>query len=236
MSNRPGRQPSAAPAARTGAGRRDKLSTPAKAAVLVLAGLAVAALVIAVTAGTDRDDSADTEIGVAQTAPVEVIGDPLPRYEGAQPDPAVGVMAPRVLGSGFDDAKHSIRPGDGRAKVIAFFAHWCPHCQRELPRLTAWLADNDLPAGVDLVAVNTAVADDRDNYPPSAWFETEGWTLPVLRDSPATEIAEGYGLSSFPYTVVLNGAGAVVARVSGELSTPQWETLLATAASAATTG
>ena len=233
MSNRPGRQPSTGPAARTGASPRGKLSTPVKAAVIVLAGLAVAALVIAVTAGTDRDD-ADTESGVAQTAPVEVIGDPLPRHDGAQPDPAVGVTAPRVLGSGFDDAKHSVRPGDGRAKVIAFFAHWCPHCRRELPRMTAWLADNDLPPGVDLVAVNTAVADDRDNYPPSAWFEAEGWTLPVLRDSPDTEIAEAYGLRSFPYTVVLNGAGAVVVRVSGELSTAQWEALLATAAS--TTG
>lgn len=230
MSNRPGRQPSAGPTARTGAGPRGKLSTPARAAVIVLAGLAVAALVIAVTAGTDRDD---TESGVAQTAPVEVIGDPLPRDDGTQSDRAVGVTAPRVLGSGFDDAKHSIRPGDGRSKVIAFFAHWCPHCQRELPRLTAWLADNDLPAGVDLVAVNTAVADDRGNYPPSAWFKTEGWTLPVLRDSPDTEIAEAYGLRSFPFTVVLNGAGAVVVRVSGELSTPQWEALLATAASTA---
>lgn len=231
MSNRPGRQPSAGPAARTGAGDRGKLSTPAKAAVIVLVGLAVAALVIAVTAGTDRDDA---ESGVAQTAPVEVIGNPLPRHDGTQPDRAVGATAPRVLGSGFDDTKHSIRPGDGRSKVIAFFAHWCPHCQRELPRLTAWLADNELPAGVDLVAVNTAVADDRDNYPPSAWFKTEGWTLPVLRDSPDTEIAEAYGLRSFPYTVVLNGTGAVVVRVSGELSTPQWEALLTTAAS--TTG
>ena len=235
MSNRPGRQSSGRPAAQTGTDRRGKLSTPVKGAVVVLAGLAVAALVIAVTAGTDRDNAtdADAESGVAQTAPVEVIGDPLPRYDGAQPDPAAGAMAPRVLGTGFDGAKHSVRPGDGRAKVIAFFAHWCPHCQRELPRMTAWLADNALPAGVDLVAVNTAVADDRDNYPPSAWFETEGWTLPVLRDSPATEIADAYGLRSFPYTVVLNGAGAVVARVSGELNTPQWEALLTTAAATA---
>ena len=234
MSNHPGRQSSGRPAPQTGTNRPARLSTPMKAAIVVLAGLAVVALVIAVTVGTsNQDDAADADIGVAQTAPVEVIGDWLPRFEGSQPDPAAGVMAPRVLGTGFDGAKHSVRPGDGRSKVIAFFAHWCPHCQRELPRLTAWLAENDLPSGVDLVAVNTAVADDRDNYPPSAWFRDEGWSLPVLRDSPDNEIADGYGLYSFPYMVVLNGAGAVVVRVSGELSTTQWEALLATAAATA---
>lgn len=230
MSNRPGRQSSNRPAPGTDADRPRRLSTPVKGAVVVLAGLAVAALVIAVTSGTNSNDDDDTDVGVTQTAPVEVIGDPLPRFEGSQPDPAAGITAPRVLASGFDGAKHSIQPGDGRAKVIAFFAHWCPHCQRELPRLTAWLAENELPAGVDLVAVNTAVADDRPNYPPSAWFENENWPLPVLRDSPTTEIAEAYGLYSFPYMVVLDGTGAVVLRVSGELSTPQWEALLATAA------
>lgn len=232
MSNRPGRQSSSPPVPGTDADRPRKLSTPVKGAVVVLAGLAVAALVIAVTSGTSQNDDADTDVGVTQTAPVEVIGDPLPRFEDSQPDPAAGITAPRVLASGFDGAKHSIQPGDGRAKVIAFFAHWCPHCQRELPRLTAWLAENDLPAGVDLIAVNTAVADDRPNYPPSAWFDNENWPLPVLRDSPTTEIAEAYGLYSFPYMVVLDGTGTVVLRVSGELSTPQWEALLTTAAAA----
>ena len=36
--------------------------------------------------------------------------------------------------------------------VVAFFAHWCPHCQREVDELTTWMVDNDLPANVDFAA------------------------------------------------------------------------------------
>ena len=28
---------------------------------------------------------------------------------------------------------------DGRPKIILLFAHWCPHCQNEVPVVTEWL-------------------------------------------------------------------------------------------------
>ena len=40
---------------------------------------------------------------------------------------------------------------EGRPLVVAFFAHWCPHCQREVDALTEWLLANKLPSNVDLL-------------------------------------------------------------------------------------
>ena len=37
------------------------------------------------------------------------------------------------------------RPTDGKAKAIFFVAHWCPHCQAEIPRLSEWLKTHGLP-------------------------------------------------------------------------------------------
>jgi len=110
---------------------------------------------------------------------------------------------------------------------------WCPHCQRELPRLSGWLAANDLPAGVEVIAVSTAVDSGRGNYPPSAWFAQEQWPAVAVRDSESNEISDAYGLRGFPYTVGIDADGRVVARVSGELNDAAWEFLLGLVAPAA---
>jgi len=133
---------------------------------------------------------------------------------------------PAFAATTFDGVEVSVLPGDGTAKVIGFYAHWCPHCQRELPRLADWLAANELPAGVEVIAVSTAVDPGRGNYPPSAWFEEEQWPAVAVRDSESNEIGNAYGLRGFPYMVGVDADGRVVARVSGELNDAAWEFLL----------
>ena len=170
---------------------------------------------------------------VPQVSDVSIEGENLPLFEGQEPDPAIQTPAPAFAATTFDGVEVSVLPGDGTAKVIGFFAHWCPHCQRELPRIVDWLSANQLPAGVEVIAVSTAVDDSGGNYPPSAWFEREGWPAVVVRDSESSEIGDAYGLRGFPYTVAVAGDGRVIARVSGELPDSAWESLLATAAATA---
>ncbi len=177
----------------------------------------------------------DPDQSPGETGQVQLFGDPLPPYDRTAPtDVAVGKPAPGFVAADFGGVEHTVEPGDGSAKVIGFFAHWCGHCQRELPRLVDWLDNNDAPDGVEIIGVSTAVDAGQPNYPPSDWFETEGWTPLAVRDSAESELAIGYGLAGFPYFVVVGSDGNVVIRVSGELTVAQWEALLDLADESAT--
>ncbi len=222
MSNRPKVQKSRSGSRPSGPAGSNPLL---KWLIVGVAALVAVAVGVAFLAGRDAEQRA-RDSGVLQVSDVSVEGEPLPRFDGAEPDPAMERVAPAFAATTFDGVEVSVLPGDGTARVIGFFAHWCPHCQRELPRLAGWLAANDLPARVEVIAVSTAVDPGRGNYPPSAWFTEEQWPAVVVRDSETDELANAYGLGGFPYTVGVDAQGRVVARVSGELNDAAWEFLL----------
>ncbi len=126
------------------------------------------------------------------------------------------MMAPEVTGQDFDNNTVSIKP-DGTPKVIMFIAHWCPHCQAEVPRVQAWLNSGGGVEGVDILSVTTSANSGADNWPPSAWLEREGWTSPNIRDDQANAVLNAFGGSSFPFWVFLNGDGTVALRLAGEI-------------------
>lgn len=199
------------------------------ATVLVVAVIAL--VVFLATRGSD-DSKAAGGTGAAaaksatqETASVTVQGEDLPAYpQGvtapfttAQDDPAVGKVAPTLVGESFDGSRITIDPADGTPKVILFVAHWCPHCQREVPLIKQWIADGNLPKGVQVYTVATATSDQRPNYPPSQWLSSVGWQPKVLLDDTSSTAAQAYGLPGFPYFVMTNGTGQVVTRGSGEI-------------------
>src|ERR1041385_6942568 len=139
------------------------------AAVVVI--LAVAALV---SSGGSDSQKNKTAAGVEQTRPVTVSVTPLPQLPQSGDDPAVGQEIPEAKGQSFDGTPVDIR-NDGRPKLILFVAHWCPHCQKEVPLLTDYLKSHKLPGGVDLYTVATATSSARPNYPPSGWLSKVGW-------------------------------------------------------------
>ena len=196
-----------------------------------LIGGVLAVVALAAAVGVVRAIYSEAELG--QVSDVEVTGLRLPLFVDSLDDPAVGTVAPGFFGTTFDAKYMGVPLGDGRATVIGFYAHWCLECKRELPRVSRWLRENPLPPGVLVVAVSTEVVPARSNYPPSEWFAAVGWPGIVVRDSESSEIGRAYGLTTLPYTVVLDGQGRVVARVSGELTDAQWEALVATAAEVA---
>jgi thiol-disulfide isomerase/thioredoxin len=140
-------------------------------------------------------------------------------------DPAVGQAAPAVTGSTFDGGSVSIGD-DGRAKLVMFLAHWCPHCRAEVPVITDWLESAGMPEDVDLYAVSTGVSSDAPNYPPSQWLEDENWPVTTIADDADSSVATAFGLRSYPYFVAIDANGDVVARASGELTVEQLETML----------
>jgi thiol-disulfide isomerase/thioredoxin len=215
-----------------GGGSRNRWLVPG----LVIAAIGVAALLAIVLPGAARPSgggssslpppaSAPVASGSAATSGAPVIsGTSLPTFEGPNADPAVGMPAPEVHGSSFDGTPVAIA-NDGRPKVVLFIAHWCPHCQREVPLIQDWVDSGAVPEGVDLVSVATFIDPARPNYPPDAWLQREGWTVPVIVD-PTTSVANAYGLNAFPYWVFIGPDGTVRARTVGELPIANLETVI----------
>lgn len=180
----------------------------------IAAGAVLLVAVIAVLASS-LGGNESVETGVTQSRSVVANGDALPTLEG-EADPAIGMAAPSLTGQSFDGSPVSISPGDGPT-AIWFLAHWCPHCQAEVPRIVTLAEQGALPDDVTVVGVSTGVDATAPNYPPSTWLEEEGWPFPVLADDEAGSAASAYGLNGFPFLVLIDADGRVSARYSGEL-------------------
>jgi len=139
---------------------------------------------------------------------------------------ANGLLIPDVTGQNFSGDTVEIKNDDGRAKGILFLAHWCSHCQAEVPRVVSWLDETGGVEGVDLYAVATSMNSAQANYPPSDWLERENLDLPVIRDDKENSVLIAYGAGGFPYWVFTNADGTVALRTSGETSVDQIETIL----------
>lgn len=198
---------------------------------------ALALIVLAVTGGDDTATPAEdivstTDDGAAAAPAVPAIGfggegilevdlvalagDPLPTFESGEDDIAIGTLAPAITATSLATGQ-PITLGPGRARVIGFFAHWCPHCQAELPEVTEWLAANQLPPNTEFIAVSTAVDEGNGNYPPSAWFNEVGFSSPVLVDDANGTLLNGMGFGGFPAFVAIDATGVVVDRAGGNI-------------------
>ena len=191
--------------------------------------VAVLAL-LAVACGSDDGGGDGTSASPFGQAPPEgsvepgEAGAPLPPFNPSDADMARGRLAPEVSGTSLTGDDVTIG-SPGRAQVIVFLAHWCPHCQAEVPRVVAHLGENPLPDDVDVFGVATSTAENRPNYPPSEWLEREKWTFPTLDDADNT-VQALYGLTSFPFFAAVDDQGVVVARGSGELTTDEFDQLV----------
>ena len=151
-----------------------------------------------------------------------VSGEGLPALVDSAADPAVGAPIPAVDGADFDGSAVTLA-ADGHAKMILFLAHWCTHCQAEVPVVQEWLDAGGLPDGVDFYSVATGISETRDNFPPDAWLEREGWTPPVIVDDEASTVGAHFGLDAFPFWVFVYPDGTVAGRVTGRLDPPTLE-------------
>ena len=193
----------------------------------LIGGVVVLAAVIALVAGSGGGNDKPR---VGETRDVTVSGDALPKSDDPVNDPAVGLKIPDVSGSLFDGTPIRITK-NGHPKLLVFLAHWCPHCQKEVPVVTRYLDEQGgLPDAVDLLAMATSTTPSRPNYPPSAWLEREGWPVPTMADDAASSAGNAFGISSFPAFIAVSPTGTVVARRTGEISTDEFQQLIDLAA------
>lgn len=204
-------------------------SQPRRGPVLIVALVALAVVVaigvaFALEGGDDTTASDDSAL---EFGAVEVDGAPLDEFTDEATDSAVGQQAPVLIGQAADGSPVTVG-GAGEPTIVAFLAHWCPHCQAELPVLVD-VAEAGGFDGVRTVTVLTGTNPDAPNFPPAEWLEGEGWTGDVLVDDEAFSAAAAYGLTGYPFLVALDAEGNVVARTSGNVPAEQVEALAAAA-------
>lgn len=185
---------------------------------------AIIAIIIggaAIVAISSSGSKSDVATGVvSEFSDITVSGDSLPAFDSASTatDTAIGMTAPIVSGKGFTGTEITT-DGAGTPTMLVFLAHWCPHCQREVPLLVQWEKDGKTPTGIDVIAVATGTDPANPNYPPSEWLAREGFPAlwPVIADSNDKKAANAFGLSGYPYFVLVDAQGKVFKRLSGEI-------------------
>ena len=206
-------------------GGGDDAGAAATTAVPVTTGNAAPGTTAAVAAGPDATVSPDLPPELAgEIGPVEVDGDALPvlGQVDVADDPALGLTAPVLVGEDYEGNTVRVDAAVDGPTMVVFLAHWCPHCNAEVPRLNELRDAGSFPEGLNVVAISTATNPTRPNYPPSQWITDVDWTYPVIADGIdlAAEVqyiaAGAYGVDGFPFTTLLDADGKVVARWSGE--------------------
>ncbi|CAB4641563.1 MAG: redoxin domain-containing protein [Actinobacteria bacterium] len=192
------------------------------AAVLLAAAIAIGFSGGSDDATTQPRTTVEGEVASGEFQPVIVDGDVLnPLGDGngnPASDAAMGKTAPTLNGYTFAGNPVSITPGASAQPImLVFLAHWCPHCNREVPRLIDWKELGLVPEGLRVIGVTTASRNDQANWPPSDWIEEMKWPFEVFVDSEAGDAANAYGVDGFPFIAMVNAEGKIVGRHSGEL-------------------
>lgn len=161
-------------------------------------------------------------ISGAPTAEISIKGDPVSpmpdkvSLTDPSTEPSYGKVAPELTGTNFNGDPVTLKP-DGRYKAVYFVAHWCPHCQKEVPLVAQLISEGKVPANMDIYAVSTSVRPEAGNYPPQVWLNNVKLKANILRDDTASTALQAYGGGGFPYVIYLDGQDRVIARTSGEL-------------------
>ena len=194
--------------------------------VLVVVGIAGA--VALGTSGGSSDTTTDTVVTVpggvqpAEYQKVSSTGGMLAPLPESGADTETGKSVAVLKGYDLQGRPISIDPaGEGKATMVVFLAHWCPHCNREIPVLNKWRESGEVPTGLRVVGITTGSKADQANWPPSKWMTAMKWPFEVMADSEAQEAARAYGVGGYPFMAFVGANGKITARTSGEIPVEQ---------------
>ena len=90
--------------------------------------------------------------------------------------------------------------------------------------MNEYWSTNELPTDVDIIGISGSNREGEVAYPPSEWLAD--WPTPILVDDELGTAMRAYGLSFFPFSVIVDETGTVVTRHIGSLTGPDLENAL----------
>ena len=128
--------------------------------------------------------------------------------------------------------QHTLSDYKGKVVFLNFWATWCPPCQNEMPDIQQLYEDYGLNQE-DLVVLG--VANPRSEENPynqdvseeevEAFLTERGYTYPVVMDTTG-EVFQGYGVTSFPTTFMIDRDGNVFGYITGMLTRSMMDSII----------
>lgn len=183
----------------------------------VIAGVIVLGVIIILIAVVGKDSSPKSDValgggGAGDSASVASI-------EGTA---AQGQPAPKLSGKDMYSGREvSLQDMQGKPTLVAVWAHWCPHCQKEMPIIQQ--VSQEQAADFNFLTVTTAAGQQpaQAQYAtPATFMQTQGITIPTLRDD-GTKAMQALGVQGFPTLLMVDADGKLVGKASGEMPKDQ---------------
>lgn len=140
---------------------------------------------------------------------LKAAADPVAAREGdgegteGQESALVGKMAPEIELDMLDGSKFRLSARQNKIVVLDFWASWCGPCLQVMPQIDK-VVHEFADQGVELVAINLEEKEDRIK----AALQRLKLEMPVALDSDG-RIAEKYGATAIPQTVIIDRTGKV---------------------------
>ena len=112
---------------------------------------------------------------------------------------AVDIAAPDLSGQ-----EVRVAPGEGKVRIVDFWATWCDPCRDQLPFLGRLAADHG-PEGLSVYGVSF----DEDRAELQRFLERTPVAFPILWDKGGAALADKLAVTRLPTTLVLDRRGVV---------------------------
>lgn len=183
----------------------------------VVAAVVVVGIAIVVVAALNKDSAPKSDValgggGPGDSAPTAVVSGSM-----AQGQPAAQLSGVDM----YSGREVSLEEMKGKPTLLTVWAHWCPHCQKELPIIQQ--LSKEQAADVNFLTLTTAAGQQPASAQyatPATLMQTQGITIPTLRDDGAAGMKE-LGVSGFPTLFVIDADGNVQGKASGEMPKDQ---------------